>query len=409
MALNKIPVYPGLKAMPCRCVLKYRRLLLSGLLVAGLGQAAEPIVIDGKGEIVQDGSVGVSRSLAIQDAERKAMEQQGIRIEGHESAGFSSMQTNTAGHYGQTTVLEEGRQGDMYRVKARVDAKKKRACDPLGYRKKIAVAAFPALHAQHVTDLRDIRLAYPQELSRTLEESRQFLIRPATDKNIYETPALAPALNRYGDTAPLRQMAEALDVQFVVAGVISDMEYLITSERGPWNIFYELFDMPPLTRHLRMDSYLYDGLSGAVLDQNSYEDTVKGSDVYFGSGVSITSEKFKRSSYGQALQRILLKQADDITEKLRCLPLAERVVKISEGNIYMNAGTQSNVRVGDSFIVYHGSNAIPNQVYYDNRVLGGLEEPKATLTIRQVQPNFSVGYLDVPPQNISPYDIIRSW
>lgn|GEM_PF-1983965 len=395
--------------MPGRSVLKYRRLLPTVVLLAGLVRAADPIVIDGKGEIVQGGSVGVSRNLAIQDAERKAMEQQGIRIEGHDSNGFSSMQTDTVGRYGSTTLLEEGHQGDVYRIKARVDANRKRACDPMGYRKKIAVAAFPALHAQHVTDLRDIRVAYPGELSRILEGSRQFLIRHAIDKNIYEAPVLAPSLNRYGDTAGLKQMAETLDVQFVVAGVIRDMEYLITSERGPWNIFYEVFDTPPLTRHIRIDSYLYDGLSGAVLDQNSYEDTVNGSDVYFGSGVSITAEKFKRSAYGQALQRVLLRQADDIAEKLRCLPLAERVVKISEGSVYMNAGTQSNVRVGDSFIVYHGLNAIPNQVYYDNRVLGGVEEPKATLTIRQVQPNFSVGYLDVPAGNISPYDIIRSW
>lgn len=383
-------------------------LLAGGVLVVGLA-GAEPIVIDGKGEILRDGSVGVSRSLAIQDAERKALEQQGVRIESYDSGGFSSLQADTGGRSGRTTLLQEERQGDVYRVRARVDAQRKRACDPPGYRKKIAVTAFPALYARHVTDLRDVRIAYPMELSRILEERRQFLVHHAADRTIFETPALAPELNRYGDTADFRQMAEALDVQFIVAGVIRDMEYLITPERGPWNVFYEVFDIPPLTRHLRVDVYLYDGLSGALLDQNSYEDTVTGSDVYFDAGVSITSEKFRRSSYGQALQRILLRQAADISEKLRCLPLAERVVKISEGNVYMNAGALSNVRVGDSFIVYHGLNALPNQVYYGNRVLGGVEEPKATLTIRQVQPNFSVGYLDVAAQSIGVYDIIRSW
>ncbi|MGI9211257.1 MAG: flagella assembly protein FlgT middle domain-containing protein [Methylococcaceae bacterium] len=381
---------------------------VTGVLLTQMPHAA-PIVIDGKGEIVQDGSVGVSRNLAIQDAERKALQQQGVQIESYDSGGFSSMQTGTSGQLGETTLLQEGRQGDAYRVRALVNAKKKRACDPLGYRKKIAVTAFPALHARHVTDLGNIRVAYPQELSRILEGNRQFLVRHAPDRNIYENPALAPEFNRYGDTAEFRQMAETMDVQFVVAGVISDMEYLITSERGPWNIFYEVFDIPPMTRHISIDTYLYDGLSGAMLDQNRYEDTVEGSDVYFGSGISITAEKFKQSAYGQAVQRILYKQANDIAEKLRCLPLAERVIKISEGNIYMNAGTQSNVRVGDSFIVYHGLNDIPNQVYYGNRVLGGVEEPKATLTIKQVQPNFSVGYLDVPAQSISSYDIIRSW
>lgn len=385
-----------------------------GLLMLGLvlsvSVGAEPIVIDGKGEIVQDGSLGVSRNQAIQDAERKALQKQGVIIERYDTGELSSMQTGTTGHLGASTILQEGREGDVYRVKAVVEAKKKRACEqPVGYRKKIAVTAFPALNARHVTDLRDIRMAYPMELGKILENSRQFLVRYAADRTIYDSPALAPAFNTYNDPANFMRTAENMDVQFVVAGVITDMEYQITQERGPWNIFYEIFDIPPLKRNLRIDTYLYDGLSGVMLDQFRYEDTVEASDVYFGAGVSITSEKFKQSSYGEALQRVLQKHAVDIAEKLHCLPLAERVVKINEGNIYMNAGSQSNVKVGDSFIVYHGVDAIPNQVYYGNRYLGAVEEPKATLTIKQVQPNFSIGYLDVPTYSINSHDIIRSW
>ena len=90
-------------------------LLAGGVLVAGLA-GAEPIVIDGKGEILRDGSVGVSRSLAIQDAERKALEQQGVRIESYDSGGFSSLQADTGGRSGRTTLLQEERQGDVYRI-----------------------------------------------------------------------------------------------------------------------------------------------------------------------------------------------------------------------------------------------------------------------------------------------------
>ena len=370
---------------------------------------AESIVIDGKGEIVKGGSIGVARSQAIQDAERKALQQQGVIINTYDTGDFSSMQTETSGTLGTTRLLQEGQEGDSYRVKALVDAKRKRACMPPGYRKKIAVTAFPALQARHITDLGNISVAYPSELGRLLENSQQFLVRYAPDKSVYDSPAIAPEFNRYGDPGTFMRTAENMDVQFVVAGVITDMEYLVTQERGPWNVFYEIFDIPPLTRNIRIDSYLYDGLSGTLLERFHYEDRVTGSDVYFGSGTNITSEKFKGSSYGEALQKILQKQVVDITEKVRCMPLAERVVKITEGNIYMNAGTQSNIKLGDSFIVYHGLDTIPNQVYYGSRYLGAVEEPKATLTIKQVQPNFSVGYLDVPAHSISANDIIRSW
>ncbi len=382
--------------------------LLAGLFLPLLANA-EPIVIDGKGEIVNDGSVGVSRNQALQDAERKALQQRGVIIQTYETNDFSSMQTTTSGSLGQSRILEEGREGDIYRIKALVDVKKKKACDSFGYRKKIAVTAFPALQAKHVSDLRDVRMAYPQELGRILEDGKQFLVRYATTKTIYDNPALAPEFNQNNDPGNFMRAAEIMDAQFVVAGVIRDMDYMVTNEHGPWNIFYEIFDIPPLKRNLRIDTYLYDGLSGVLLDQISGEDSVTGTDIYFESGVSITSEQFRRSAYGEVVQKMLQKQAGAITEKLHCMPLAERVVKITEGNIYMNAGTQSNVKVGDSFIVYHGVDAIPNQVYYGNRYLGAVEEPKATLTIKQVQPNFSIGYLDVPSYSINARDIIRSW
>lgn len=381
---------------------------MMGILLPLLA-SAEPIVIDGKGEIVKDGSLGVARNQAIQDAERKALEKQGVIIQTYDADSFSSTQTITSGNLGESRILQEGREGDTYRIKALVDVKKKKACDSFGYRKKIAVTAFPALQAKHVSDLRDVRMAYPKELGKILEDQKQFLVRYATDQSVYDNPNLAPAFNQYNDPGNFMRKAETLDAQFIVAGVIRDMEYSVTNEHGPWNIFYEIFDIPPLKRNIRIDSYLYDGLSGVLLDQISYEDSVTGTDVYFDSGVSIGSEQFRRSDYGKAVQRVLQKQARDITDKLRCMPLAERVIKITEGNIYMNAGTQSNVKVGDSFIVYHGADAIPNQVYYGNRYLGAVEEPKATLTIKQVQPNFSIGYLDVPSYSINARDIIRSW
>jgi hypothetical protein len=374
--------------------------------------ASEIITVEGQAPI-DSGSIGVARSQALQDAELKALQQNGTIVNSHTwsdtRATRSTLQMVVNGAVSDSRIIEEHPGDHSYHVTAAVDVNRG-GCDPkaIGYRKKLAVTAFPVLHAQHISDIRNVASGYPTELIKVLDESGRFILRSTVSSSLYENPLLAPEFNRYNDRSVLTRAAENLDAQFVITGIISDMEYIITQNVGPWNVFYELFDIPPLNRKFRMELYLYDGLTGVLLDQFGYEDSVVGSDVYFKNGTAFRNSDFLHSSYGEAITAIIRRQASDIIRRLNCLPLAERIVRIDENDVYVNAGAQSNVRVGDTFIVYHEVRAVPG-VYNGDKLLGYPEEPKAMFTVRQVQPKFSIGYLDVPVKNISPNDFVRSW
>lgn len=380
--------------------------------LATLAAGAAEVQTQGLAPLDEGQSPGAARLQAVRDAERRASEAPGMRISGSELApGLSTSQSRGDGRLGESRVISESRDNGMLRVEAAVSVNPQGGCAAANYRKKLAVAGFNLAHPEQAGDIYDPGRGYAMELLRALESSRRFQLRNAADISVFPDPSLAPATDAHGDPSAISALGRRMDAQFIVAGAILDLGASDSAYTHGANAFTSLFGfhVEPYQRGLRVGLYVFDSLTGNSLLEQNYEKTVYG-DVYFTSGTPFSSREFRESQLGEAVQEIIAMQVKDLSAKLDCLPLMERIVRVEKPYVYINAGSASNIQVGDTLAVYHQLDKPLPGVYYQNqRLLGYAEELKTTLIITQVQPSFSIGTLESGTAPVSPMDIVRSW
>lgn len=382
--------------------------------LATLAAGATEVQTQGLAPLDEGQSPGAARLQAVRDAERRASEVPGMRISGSDLApGLSTSQSRGDGRLGESRVISESSSNGMLQVETAVTVNPQGGCAAANYRKKLAVAGFNLAHPEQAGDIYDPGRGYAMELLRALESGRRFQLRNAADISVFPDPNLAPAVvdDGHGDPRAISALGRRMDAQFVVAGAILDLGASDSAYTHGANAFTSLFGfhLEPYQRGLRVGLYVFDSLTGNSLMEQNYEKTVYG-DVYFTSGTPFSSREFRESQLGEAVQEIIAQQVKDLTAKLDCLPLMERIVRVEKPHVYINAGSTSNIQVGDTLAVYHQLDKPLPGVYYQNqRLLGYAEELKTTLIITQVQPSFSIGTLESGSAPVSPMDFVRSW
>jgi hypothetical protein len=373
------------------------------------------VIMRGEAAYDEQASPGVARRLAVEDAERKAV-QQSARIQSNTQQSmdrvYTTTQTDPQQNLGQTKVIAQRKNNDSLSLTTEVELAPRSSCASSSYKKKIAVATFNLLHLEHVPDIAEVSSGFAVLLARRLHESQSFMIRDIEKTNVFDqSPHLAPRIDELQDNYKIIDLADRVDAQFVVAGVIRDFHFHKSGVADVLSSLTEyLIDIPPYERTFRVEMFIYDGLTGAMIDRREYEKKALGK-VYFSSPTHLDSEEFSSSSIGEAVTQILMAQVHDIEAKLKCLPFMERILKVDHEHVYFNAGTLQNIRVGDSFVVYQEvDKALPGVYYQNSHLRGYTEKAKAVLTVQQVQPLFSIGILDVKNAGqIFPTDIVRSW
>ena len=158
-------------------------------------------------------------------------------------------------------------------------------------------------------------------------------------------------------------------------------------------------------RKIEIEMFVHDGISGARLSRHRFSENVLGVSYFPADTVLFANTDFMRGDYGAALDRILNRQVEMIEKDLGQLPFTARVLKIEGKKVYFNAGATSLVAIGDELMTYKlGSNALLDR---NNRVLGFQETPVATLSVTQIQPQFSIGELEIEGANLIAGDLIR--
>lgn len=277
---------------------------------------------------------------------------------------------------------------------------------PCTYKKKIAITTFKIINNEHIFDTPRLGYEFAKTLGKMLHESQNFIVRDVEDVNIFDNQS--PQINsgyELQDNTGLIYLAAKIDAQFIISGIIRDLSIrksLFADKLGFLNRLNE--------REIKMEIFIYDGLSGALIERKNYEKTAKGQ-IYFSNPIYFSNEEITQSDIGKSLNAIINEQVNDISNKIKCLPLMEKILKVDQEGIYFNAGALQNINVGDSFFIYSTADKYANAVYYKNiQLYGYLERERASLIVKQVQPLFSIGILDKTQNHykVYPSDIIKS-
>lgn len=369
---------------------------------------------------INNGAKLLARKQALQDAIRQAALQSSVNIHSQtmlnqDNVLFDAVTLRAAAAVSNTHILNEWIVDDVYHVKATVELAANDSCAPR-YRKRILATAFPLAEQEQVSshETQDLYRGIPREINHLLMESGEFIGTNATDNALYNTPDLAPALQdtrAYG-LSNLMQIAESRGVQFVLSGVIRDMEiesgeYIADS--GPVALTKNFLRDIWARRGIGIDIYVHDGFTGALLLQYRYTDQVAGN-VWVPATYTVGSERFKATTTGKKITTIINRASIDIRRGLSCYPFVTRIIEIKDDHVFIDAGAQEHMNIGDQLVVYTSAGEELN-LDGGTDYVGRDKQPAGILTISRITPRYAIGSLEKSPRllGVKIGDWVRSW
>lgn len=292
------------------------------------------------------------------------------------------------------------------------------------YRKTIASAYFQITNPQHVSDIDNPWDGLPRELMQRLEQSTALLPTTVSRGGLFTTPQAAQRFE--ADPDLVKRLAQSSNSQFVAVGRLLDASITAHSTRpfsrwqsdsgstGHSSQFNQgwqnennggnqstAFQIPGLpwnfglqnqasSRRLEIEILLYDGYSGILLKRLRAQGTADGL-VTVGRDKSFGSQNFYSTDFGKTVNQVLDTLVHQLEETAACLPLNARVVKVEGKTAYIDAGTQQNLRPGDSLTLFAPDRNTPVFSGDNNIPLGLPEQPLGTIVIKTVQPKFAIG------------------
>lgn len=282
--------------------------------------------------------------------------------------------------------------------------------DTLRYRKRVAVTNF-ALAARDdasLGDLGDVRGELPRALYQRLADTGRVVPLSATDKRVFPNSRQAPTRRR-GDSRLTRvtKLTRAMDVQFVVSGVIRDMSIV---DSGAWNTsvgsqLWRSVGGADLGRRLVLDLYVHDGLSGALVMEQRFE-TEGDWDFPLTERVGFGSRAFDQSDYGRKVNQLVDEMAREVTANVVCQPFMAEIQRVDDRRIRIASGAESGLRPGVELSLYRSERFLDQ-----SDAAPELRSTGRSLVLQQVTPEYSSGTLPVEGQriNVQRGDMVVVW
>lgn len=410
-----------------------------------LWQTAVAAEFEGLAPVGLDG-LAAARPLAIQDALENAALFNGAKVQ--------SQATKKGGQWGETTQLTGTSQGDYRLIRewqsngflhVVVDvapappklestqtsqaANKTRAakaagyCENDGYRRKVLISHFWIEHPAQTLDLDRFPEGIQIEMVRRLNDTEHFLPQRSPGVAVFDLqpqmfdPLLQPER--------VREMARLYSTQFIVAGIVRDTSFSgerYTLSKGTemrpgerksvanlpiLNFMQVGVKAVPAERRFDLDLFLFDGVSGALVNRHRIAGKAHGEVVQsLDSGLGTLG--FSETDYGRLVNDKLQEATQAVSKDLNCIPFSAKVTRVDRNGVYIDAGYTSNIRPGDTFKVFKiSASAMPidSASFFPSMRLGMPEEMAGTYTVNQVQPLFSQG--TVSGTRVEPGDYVR--
>lgn len=191
------------------------------------------------------------------------------------------------------------------------------------------------------------------------------------------------------ETAPLRK--KLLGAQFLIRGAITEFTH---RKAGGGAVF--LFQGYTLggaqyVATVGMDIRMYETTTGEILLSQEVKGIARAGGLLVGGEigeVKIGAGGFSETPLGEATREAIRKAVELITQKSLSTPWRGRVVKLEGTRVYINAGLDSNLRSGDTFVVYRlGEELIDPET---GLPLGREEERAGKIKVIEVKEKYSV-------------------
>jgi hypothetical protein len=367
---------------------------LVGVLVAA---SAAELTVEGSAPI-RNGDVGQARELATRRALASAaalgsatisaqtLVRDGVVV--NDTAQLrSSACTENSQVLGETIGKDELTQ--RLQVTVRDSGACRQSCQQATLNRLI-VAGFSVEHPEQILPVEKSWLTNltPVEIARWIDKRRQVLVVHDATVFPHLTPDRAPKpfLIVADRETPFSVLARHQRGQYVLAGVYRNIGFVDQDWFDNGIVNRGLFGK---TRLIEIDAFIHDGVNGAVLDRKTFSAVANGQ-VLMTPRPAVGTAEFYASDLGRVWGRLVSDIADWATDKISCMPFVARVLKIEGQKIYLDAGADSGLSVGDT-LVLHTWRRPPAPVRgEDQLVLGEEKSSRTAVSIKYRYPEFSV-------------------
>ncbi|MDG9671407.1 flagellar assembly protein FlgT [Hahella sp. CR1] len=393
--------------------------VLGLLLTLGAGAAhAEWVRVTGRA-LIYGGDYQQARKTAQEDALRQAALMFGAEVSSTDQMELgrltqSSVSVSSRAKAKRVVPVSEEVEDDTLVLTVDADMYEQPLCDGASvnaYRRKLALLSFSLQDPRQasVGGLYGVERDIPSYLNQLLQSSPRLAVHEASQLHLYDELANAPTHETEQRTLTKAVSASRdLGVQFVVSGVVRNITLRDPEglKRSVLNNTLRFVGLKDTYRVFDVEMFIHDGFSGAILFQKRYRtgaDWEARADEHYG----LLSAGFNEMEYGRAVKRALMSMAGDIEENVSCQPFMTRISRVEGRQIMFEAGANAGIRPGDTFQVYRS-----RQLFDATRFQGTeLRDVKLALQVDQVQPEFSIGRLNIDPTrlNIQMDDVLIRW
>lgn len=367
------------------------RRLLPGALAAALfllapAAQAEEILVEGEAPVL-DGNVALAREQAIRNALADAARRSSFSIATslglqNGEVGFDQAVVKSAANVHRHQVVGERLDGKIYRVslRAELEAAAGRGAGGVcreGHVKRLLIGGFPVLHPE---ELRRDELSGYARLTAG-EIGKRFSANPAVmvdyDGNIMvhrgepervvgSLPADAQAWKT------IRAEAEKHRAQYLLVGAFRSLAHDADKKR----------------RQVDIEAFILDARSGSCVARRRFAREAEGR-VVLPTSISFGSPAHYDTDLGRAYGDVLTEIADWAEATASCQPFSARVIKVQDKLVYLDAGAEQGLAVGDHFSAFKAAEQPVTTL--GGEILGLEKRPAGELRVTTVYPRFAIG------------------
>ncbi len=188
------------------------------------------------------------------------------------------------------------------------------------------------------------------------------------------------------------KVGELLGAQLLITGAVTEFEAQARGGGGAVGFRGFGVNLRTQSAHVAVDVRLVDASTAQILTSMNAEASASYTGLGFTAkikGVAFGSEGFENTPLGQATREAIYKAVTQIIKEMERFPWTGRVIQVKEGDVYVNAGANVNLKPGVKLAAYVKGEDLIDPA--SGLSLGSKDTLIGSVTVREVQDKFSIG------------------
>lgn len=254
----------------------------------------------------------------------------------------------------------------------------------------------------------EVRLGddFTVQLTDALVQSGEFNVLTRQDLDVVFAEQDLAASGRMAKSTTA-QKGKAIPAQVLIKGKITEFEENTSGGGQGFSISGVSLGTKKSTASMAVIIQLIDSTTGEVIESKRVEGEARsgGLSIGYSGSFDLSSSNFKSTPLGKAVQMTIDRAVEFIAQGLSDIPWKAKVVTFKDGLVFVNAGENANLEVGNIFRILREGEALIDP---DTGIDLGSETTKvADIRIVDVQPKFSKAEVIGSGVDVKAGDLVR--